>query len=101
MAHLFVQPQQKLQLNYKTTITQTCQKIKLCESPTTKELKKSHSSRWVGEHGDAEMYGDAEWAVPYPCVVDKNLDEYLVSEGSWPYTRAPSPGFQCQEDKFP
>ena len=46
--HLLTQPQQKLQLNYKTTITQNPQKIELHESLTTKELKKSHSSRWVG-----------------------------------------------------
>ena len=47
-AHLLTQPQQKLQLNYKTTITQNCQKIELYGSSTTKELKKSHSSRWIG-----------------------------------------------------
>ena len=49
MAHLFAQPQQKLQLNSKTTITQSYQKIKLYGSLTTRELKKSHSSRQVGE----------------------------------------------------
>ena len=27
---------------------QNCQKIKLYGSPTTKEIKKKHSSRWVG-----------------------------------------------------
>ena len=47
-AHLLTQPQQKLQLNYKTTITQNCQKIKLYGHPKIKELKKSHSSRPVG-----------------------------------------------------
>ena len=47
MAHLFAQPQQKLQLNSKTTITQSYQKIKLYGSLTTRELKKSHSSRQV------------------------------------------------------
>ena len=53
-ARLVTQPQQKLQLNYKTTIIQNCQKIKLHGSPTrtslvpTKELKKSHSFRQVG-----------------------------------------------------
>ena len=48
MAHLLAEPQQKLQLDYKTTITQNHQKIELYGSSTTKELKKSHSSRWVG-----------------------------------------------------
>ena len=48
MAQLLTPPQQKLQLNYKTTITQNCQKIELYGSPTTKELNKSHSSRQVG-----------------------------------------------------
>ena len=35
----FAQPQQKLQLHYKTTITQNCQKIESYGSPTTKKLK--------------------------------------------------------------
>ena len=48
MAHLLAEPQQKLQLDYKTTITQNHQKIELYGSSTTKELKKSYSSRWVG-----------------------------------------------------
>ena len=56
MAHL-AQPQQKLQLNYKTTITQKHQKIKLYGSLTTKKLKKSHSSRQVG---GVEMWRHAE-----------------------------------------
>ena len=43
--HLLAQPQQKLRLNYKTTITQNRQKIELYRSATTKELKKSHSFR--------------------------------------------------------
>ena len=59
-AHLLAQPQQKLQLDYKTNITQKHHKIELKGSPTTKELKKPHSSRWVGvlemwTHRGAEM----------------------------------------------
>ena len=34
--------------NLKTKTNQNCQKIKLYRSPTTKELKKTHSSRQVG-----------------------------------------------------
>ena len=77
MAHLLAQPQQKLQLNYKTTINQNCQKIKLYRSATTKELKKSYLSRGKGG-------GDVEWAVLHPCVVDKNWEGYLRSEGFHP-----------------
>ena len=46
-ACLLTQPQQKLQLDYKTNITQNPQKIQLYGSLTTKELKKPHSSRWA------------------------------------------------------
>ena len=41
-AHVLAQPLQKLQLDYKTNITQNHQKIELYGSPTTKELKKSN-----------------------------------------------------------
>ena len=37
--------------NLKTKSNQNCQKIKLCGSLTTKELKKKHSSRLVGGVG--------------------------------------------------
>ena len=45
---LHAQLQQKLKLNYKTNITQICHKIELYGSLTTEDLKKPHSSRWVG-----------------------------------------------------
>ena len=48
MPHLLAQLWKKLQLDYKTNIVQKHKKIELCGSLTTKELKKSHSSRWVG-----------------------------------------------------
>ena len=51
----------KTTLDYKTNITQKCQKIKLCGTPTTKDLKKSHSSRQVGgveTWSGAEKCGD-------------------------------------------
>ena len=44
---LLTQLQQKLQLDYKTNITQKCQEIKLYGRPTTNNLKKPHSSRQV------------------------------------------------------
>ena len=47
----------KTTLDYKTNITQKCQKIKLCGTPTTKDLKKSHSS---GQVRGAEMQRGAE-----------------------------------------
>ena len=74
----------KLQNNYH----QDCHKIKLYGSPTTKELKKSHSSRWVG---GAEMHRDAEWAVP-PHMVDKNWEQYLRSEDPSPTPDHPAKG---------
>ena len=43
--------------NLETKINQNCQKIKLYGSPTTKEIKKKHSSRPVGE---TEMGSRAE-----------------------------------------
>ena len=57
MAHLLTQPKQKLQLNEKTIIIQNHQKIEWYESPTTRELKKSYSSRWVG---GVEMWRQVE-----------------------------------------
>ena len=33
--------------NLKTKNYQDCEKIELCGNPTTKELKKKHSFRWV------------------------------------------------------
>ena len=38
----------KLQLNYRTNIIQNHQEIELYGSLTTKELKKLHSSGWIG-----------------------------------------------------
>ena len=38
--------------------------------------------------------------VSHPHVVDKNLEGYLRSKESQPHTRTPSPGLQCQDDKF-
>ena len=91
--HLLTQLQKKrLQLNHKTNITQNHQKIKLYESLTSMDLKKPHSSRWVGGAEmwrQAETHRDTVWCreaveqvAPHSHVVDKNWEEYLGSEGS-------------------
>ena len=68
MARLLAQPQQTLQLDYRTAVTQNHQKIKLYGSPTTKELKKSHSSRQVGgaETGDTRRDAEMRKGGPIP-----------------------------------
>ena len=41
--------------------------------------------RKVERHRDVEWHGHiwrGEWVVPHPCVVDKNQEGYLRSEGS-------------------
>ena len=50
----------------KTKNNQNCQKIELYGSPTTKELKKNHSSRSVG---GAEMCSQAE-RTPHKTVAE-------------------------------
>ena len=45
----------------KTKNNQNCQKIKLYGSPTTKELKKKHSSRQVGGVGTGGQGGEDSW----------------------------------------
>ena len=60
----------RITTNLKTKNNQNCQKIKLYESLTTKELKKKHSSRLIGgaETGSwAERSGKATaggWGSP-------------------------------------
>ena len=51
MARLLAQLEQKLQLDYKTNITQICQKTELYGNLTTKDLEKPHSPRRVGGMG--------------------------------------------------
>ena len=67
MACLLTQPQQNLQLNYKTIITQNPQKIEPYE---TKELKKSHSFRQVG-WAEMQRHGDTEQTGPIPMYMGK------------------------------
>ena len=49
MFHFLAQHKIRITTNLKTKNNQNCQIIKLYESSTTKELKKKHSSRWLGE----------------------------------------------------
>ena len=50
----------RITTNLKTKNNQDCHKIKLYESPTTKGLKKKHSSRQV-EGAKRMQYGAARW----------------------------------------
>ena len=68
----------------KTNDTQDCHKFELHGSPTTKDLKKPHSSRWVGRaeswrrgrevvrHREVTIAVVVEQMVPHSHVVDKN-----------------------------
>ena len=90
--------------NLKTKINQNCQKIELYGSPTTKELKKKHSSRLVGgaETGSKgekdiwprrgwrtgwERWQLADWVVPH-----LHEDKPGGTTGEW--DRQHNPGFQ-------
>ena len=106
MAHLLAQTQQKLQLNYKTAITQSRKKIELYGSLATKALKKSHSPRLVGgadmwRHAERRRDLEMQNRQSHTRVVDKNWEGFLESKGSQPHIRSPSPGFQCLGDKSP
>ena len=57
MLCLLMQPQKELQIDLKTSNTQNHQKTELYGSPTTKDLKKPHSSRWIG---GAKMWRQVE-----------------------------------------
>ena len=93
MLHFLMQPQTELQRNPKTNNTQTCQKIELYGSLTTKDLKKPHSSRRVGgeemrswggvvrRHSVVQTgSGSGRKAVPHSRVVDKNQEGHLGSQ---------------------
>ena len=88
----------KLQLKYRTTITQNHQKIELCGSPTTKKLKRPYSSRQQGgwRGGDMEM---RNWFQTHMWWI--KMKGYLWIEGYYSHTRPPSTGFQYQENKSP
>ena len=84
----------------KTNNTQNYQKIERYGSLTTKDLKKPHSSRWVGGAELQRWRGKlAERTVPHLRVVDKNQEGYLGSEQSQPQPKPQSPGFQHWKKK--
>ena len=72
--------------NLKTNNNQNCQKIKLYRSPTTKELKKKHSSRPVGGVETGGSGGEDSWQVcgwqtgQSHIQVQINWEEQLGSE---------------------
>ena len=72
--------------NLKTTNNQNLQKIELYGSPTTKELKKKHSSRPVGgvemgSWGEEDSQGDSGWQTGWSHICMKiNWEEQLGSE---------------------
>ena len=90
----------KITAKYRTNITQNHEKIKIYGSPTTKELKKPHSSKQVGGT-EGQRHGDVELAGHTPTGGGYKMEGYLRSEGSQPHTRLHRPGFQCQEGKSP
>ena len=61
MPGLLQKPQKELQIDLKTNNTQNYQKIELYGSPTTKDLKKPHSSRWVGGVELQRQGGEVVW----------------------------------------
>ena len=85
----------KLQLKYRTTITQNHQKSRLILSLTTTELKKPHPTRLVGgAHMQSRL-------VFHPHVVDKNSGGISWEQGVPAPHQGHSPSFQFQEDKSP
>ena len=73
----------KLQLKYRTTITQNIRNWVEWKSDTA-ELKKPHPSRLVGGGMDMEQFG------PTPICI-KIQEGYLTSEESQTHTRPPPP----------
>ena len=108
MLRLLTQPQRELQLYLKTNNNQNCQEIRLYGSPTTKDKKKPHSSRWVREAESqrlAERYGDAMWygkaaverVVTHSHVVDKIQEGYLGSKQSQPRSHCTAQGSSARK----
>ena len=85
--------------NLKTKNNQNCQKMELYGSPTTKELKKKHSSRPVGgaemgSRGREDLQQGNGWQTGQSHIsVWINWEEQLRSD------RPQNPGSQCGEMK--
>ena len=89
--------------NLKTKNNQNCQKTEVHGSPTTKDLKMKHSSKWTGGQGQTAMpermdLGMVRWqrqwqwrpvdrAVPHSHAADKNWEGQPGSEWSQPQAR--------------
>ena len=95
----------RITTNLKTKNSQNCQKIELCGSPTTKDLKKTHSSRPIGR---AQLWKQAErwcsmerwrWWGWQQRRQQSRWEGHLRSEQSQPKARLHSRGFQHQEGK--
>ena len=85
-------------MNLKAKTNQNCQKIKLYGSPTTKELKKKHSSRSVGgvEMG-SQGREDAQQGRGWRTHIYLHVDKPRGTTGE--RDRPPNPRFQCREIK--
>ena len=99
----------KITTNLKTKTNRTTRKIKLYGSPTTKELKKKHSSRLVGgaetgSRGEKDIWPRRGWRTGW--------ERWQLAEQAVPHLRADkqggttreldrprNPGFQCREIK--
>ena len=103
MLHLLMQPWKKLKLHLKTGNTQKHQKIELYGSPTTKDLKKPHSSRLVGGAESQRFCEDtvaaAEQSHIHVWWIEIGQDTLGVSNPSPRPDCTAQAGFQCQEDK--
>ena len=96
--------------NLKTRNNQNWQKIKLYESPTTKELKKKHSSRQVGgvemgsqverTHGKATNGGSGRARQPLVELAVPHLHTDKPGETTVEWDRRHNLGFQCREIKL-
>ena len=80
----------KLQLKYRTTITQNCQKSVEWKSENYR-IKETTSIQTVGRHADTHGL------VPHPCVVGKNSGETswerdVPAPHKSPQPRVPGPG---------
>ena len=70
----------RITTNLKTENTQNCKKIKLYGSPTTKDLKKTYSSRWVGA---AEMGSRSREDVVWWQQGGSQQNGQSHNKGSW------------------
>ena len=94
----------KTTINLKTKKPQNSQKIKLYVSPTTKELKKKHSSRLVGgaemgSQGGEEVWRGGGWRTRQGRLVVPHSHADKPGETSGEQDRPQNPGFQHKKRK--